>query len=150
MKDRTLVLRRTFANVSAEAVYDAWTRPELIAEWYGPEGFTNEIHEMDVRPDGNYRLTMHAPDGSKYPLTGVFRTLRRPERLSFTWKWETPPANGDPNETLVTVDIRQVGDMTEMVLTHEGFATADDVTNHETGWAGALDKLGRSLAEPSD
>lgn len=151
MNDKILVLRRTFRRVSADDVYDAWVRPEIVADWYGPEGFVNEIHEMESREGGGYRLTMHAPDGSAYKLRGVFRALRRPTKLAFTWMWETPPENGDPRETLVTVDISQQGPDVLLMLTHEGFAGREDVASHEMGWTGALDKLGRRFTgSPSE
>jgi uncharacterized protein YndB with AHSA1/START domain len=146
MNDKVLVLRRTFPGVSAADVYDAWTRPELVARWYGPEGFANEIHEMELSEGGNYRLTMQAPDGSRYPLRGVFRTLQPPTRLVFTWMWETPPENADPRQTLVSIDISQEGPDVRLTLTHEGFPDESSVANHEMGWTGALGKLERMLA----
>lgn len=148
MSDRVLVLRRSFAGVTPEEMYDAWTRPELVAAWYGPEGFSNTVHEMDLRVGGRYRLTMHAPDGSDYPLSGTFSVLDRPRRLGFTWRWETAPPEADSAETRVTVDIKAAGTATEIVLTHEGFADVEAVRNHETGWTGALERLARRLSRP--
>ncbi|MEX0956595.1 MAG: SRPBCC domain-containing protein [Rhizobiaceae bacterium] len=146
MNDTVLTLTRTFPDVDAQAVYDAWTRPELVADWYGPEGFDNEIHEMDVRVGGRYNLTMIAPDGSRYPLSGEFRQLEPPNRLSFSWKWETQPASIGDETTLVTVDIRQVGGGTEVTLTHSGFASAEHRDNHGIGWEPSLGKLARTLS----
>lgn len=146
MSDRVLVLRRTYPDVTPEELFEAWTDPALVAEWYGPEGFTNEIDYMDVRVGGEYRLVMQAPDGSKMPLRGTFQLLDRPTKLSFSWQWETAPGDIGSGKTLVTVDIRAKGSATEIVLTHEGFATEEQKSNHEMGWTGALDKLGRFLA----
>jgi uncharacterized protein YndB with AHSA1/START domain len=146
MNDTVLTLTRTFPDVDAEAVYDAWTRPELVADWYGPDGFANEIHEMDVRVGGRYHLTMIAPDGSRYALSGEFRLLEPPNRLSFSWKWENQPESAGNETTLVTVDIRQVASGTQVTLTHSGFANSEHRDNHRSGWEPALDKLGRTLS----
>lgn len=146
MSGTVLTLTRTFPDVEPQAVYDAWTKPELVADWYGPDGFTNEIHKMDVRVGGRYRLTMVAPDGSRHPLSGEFRELEPPHRLAFSWKWEnTSPAVGN-EETLVTVDIRAVKAGVEVTLTHSGFASAEQRDNHRMGWEPALGKLGNTLS----
>src|ERR1700730_4878474 len=55
-----------------DLVWEVWTNPEHIANWWGPSGFTNTIHKMDVMAGGEWRLTMHGPDGKKYPNKSVF------------------------------------------------------------------------------
>lgn len=146
MTDNILTLTRTFPDVDPKTVYDAWTRPDLLADWYGPEGFENEIHEMDVRVGGRYHLTMIAPDGAHYPLSGEYRTLEPPNRLAFSWKWENQRTGIGNDITLVTVEIRQVARGTQVTLTHSEFADAERRDNHRHGWEPALDKLGRILA----
>ncbi len=64
-----------------ELVWTAWTDPAHLARWWGPRGFTNTIHELDVRPGGAFRLTMHGPDGTDYPNEHRFVELVRPERI---------------------------------------------------------------------
>lgn len=64
-----------------ERVYAAWTTPELLAKWWGPQGFTNTFHECDLRPGGRWRYTMHGPDGTNYENESVFVELARPERV---------------------------------------------------------------------
>ena len=55
-----------------DIVWDAWTNPEQITNWWGPNGFTNTIHKMDVMAGGEWLLTMHGPDGKNYPNRSVF------------------------------------------------------------------------------
>lgn len=57
------------------AVYGAMSDPARIARWWGPQGFTNIIHEFDFRPGGRWRLTMHGPDGQDYPNESRFTRL---------------------------------------------------------------------------
>lgn len=80
--DREIVFTRVFA-APRERVFQAWTRPEQIPAWWGPRGFTTTIHEMEVRPGGVWRFTMHGPDGTDYPNRVVYTEVTPPERLAY-------------------------------------------------------------------
>jgi uncharacterized protein YndB with AHSA1/START domain len=73
-KDREISLSRTL-NAPVELVWEVWTKPEHIAGWWGPDGFTNTIDTMDVRPGGEWNLVMHGPDGTDYKNASVFREI---------------------------------------------------------------------------
>lgn len=79
---RGLLFERIF-DAPRELVFDVWTNPKHIAQWWGPEGFTNTVDEMDVRPGGVWRFTMHSPDGVDYPNRIEFVEVVRPERLVY-------------------------------------------------------------------
>ncbi|QHT62191.1 polyketide cyclase [Paenibacillus lycopersici] len=64
-----------------ELVFDAWTNPELLAQWWGPKGFTNTFSEFDPRPGGAWVFVMHGPNGVDYPNTNVFEEIAAPERI---------------------------------------------------------------------
>jgi len=66
-----------------EHVWKAWTEPEHIAQWWGPNGFTTTIHEMDVRPGGAWRFIMHGPDGVDYKNHSVFIEVAESMRLVY-------------------------------------------------------------------
>lgn len=66
-----------------ELVFRAWTTPDLLARWWGPKGFTNTFHEIDIRPGGTWRFTMHGPDGADYPNHSVFVEIVPLERIVF-------------------------------------------------------------------
>jgi uncharacterized protein YndB with AHSA1/START domain len=83
IKDREIVVSRVF-DAPRELVWDAWTKPENVARWWGPKGFTTTIHEMDVRPGGVWRHTMHGPDGTDYPNKSTFLEVVKPERIVYT------------------------------------------------------------------
>ena len=53
-------------------LWEVWTKPEHIANWWGPNGFTNTIAKMDLRPDGEWDLIMHGPDGTDYKNKSIF------------------------------------------------------------------------------
>lgn len=80
---REIVVARVF-DVPRELVFKAWTDPKHVVHWWGPRGFTMTIHEMDVRPGGVWRHTMHGPDGTDYPNKSVFVEVAVPERIVYS------------------------------------------------------------------
>jgi uncharacterized protein YndB with AHSA1/START domain len=81
--DREIVISRVF-DAPRELVWNAWTDPQQVVQWWGPKGFTTTIHEMDLRPGGVWRHTMHGPDGLDYPNKSVFVEIVKHERIVFT------------------------------------------------------------------
>src|SRR5215471_5530713 len=79
----TVTLIRVF-DAPRALVWKAWTDPKMMAQWFGPRGFTNPICELDVRIGGSLRIVMRGPDGTDYPMKGKFREITPPERLVFT------------------------------------------------------------------
>ncbi|MCC6406085.1 MAG: SRPBCC domain-containing protein [Planctomycetes bacterium] len=67
-----------------ELLWEVWTRPEHVARWWGPNGFTTKIEELDVRPGGRFKHTMHGPDGANYPGLSVFREVVPHERIVYS------------------------------------------------------------------
>ena len=138
----TLHLTRTFA-APREKVFRAWTDPEELKRWWGSEGYATPSAEVDLRVGGTYRLGMKKlPDGQVFYLTGTYREVRPPEKLVYTWRWEAEP---DQGETLVTVEFRDLGKSTEVVVTHELFPSAKVRDDHNRGWSGCLDRLAKLL-----
>src|SRR5713101_4955922 len=77
-------------DASRRLVFEAWTRPDHVARWWGPQGFTTIYCKMDIRPGGAYRFGMRSPEGAEYWKRGVYREIVAPERLVFTFAWEDP------------------------------------------------------------
>jgi uncharacterized protein YndB with AHSA1/START domain/pimeloyl-ACP methyl ester carboxylesterase len=71
-------------NAPRELVFDVWTKPHHVAQWWGPHGFSAPVCELDVRPGGAMLIHMQGPDGTIYPGKGVFEEVVPPERLVFT------------------------------------------------------------------
>ena len=80
--DREIVTTRVF-DAPRERVFKAWTDPDHLARWWGPQGFTNTFHEFDLRPGGVWRFVMHGPDGADYQNKSVFVEITKPERIVF-------------------------------------------------------------------
>ena len=81
--DRDLVLTRLIDAPRAK-LYDAWTKPEILKQWFAPLPYTTPSAEMDVRPGGANRITMRGPDGVDIPNRGVYLEVVPNERLVFT------------------------------------------------------------------
>src|SRR5512138_74034 len=82
LSDREIVSTRTF-DAPRERVFEAFSDPSRVARWWGPSGFTNTVHEFDMRPGGTWWFTMHGPDGADYPSESVFVDIVKPERIAF-------------------------------------------------------------------
>ncbi|MEO7039794.1 MAG: SRPBCC domain-containing protein [Candidatus Elarobacter sp.] len=134
-----LVLRRTY-NVSRETLFSAWTKPESARLFLGPDDVTVPEIQMDVRVGGTYRIVMLLADGERLVVSGVYREVRRPERLSMTWRWEEDEPEQE-RDTLLSLDFNDVGGATELVLTHENFASAESRDRHEHGWTAIMAEL---------
>ena len=145
---RELVMTRVF-DAPPRAVFEAWTDPAQIAQWFGPANVQAEVLELQARPGGRYRLSALNSTGQQlHVVVGIFREVTPHSRLVFTWKWETSmgdPAK-DPNaEMLITV--KPKGKQTEMTLHQINFASDDSRDKHTHGWSGSFEKLAAHLAK---
>jgi uncharacterized protein YndB with AHSA1/START domain len=128
-----------------ERVFRAFIDPAQLVKWWGPMGFTVPACAMDVRPGGAWRTTMRSPEGKDHIVSGVYREIRPPVRLVFTWGWETEGPRG--HETVVTIELFAASGGTRLELRHEVFESVTSRDQHEHGWSGCLDCLEQALAE---
>ena len=137
-----------------ERVFEAWTKPEVIRQWFGPEGRRAREVKSDLRVGGAWSIDMDAAgtgscagaggeraEGRAPGASGVYREIVPNELLSFTWRGNWVP----DEETLVTVRLKDVDGGTEVVIVHERFLTDQSARGHEQGWVGSLGKLARML-----
>jgi len=81
-RDRELVISRVL-NAPVALVWEVWTQPEHISQWWGPEGFTNTIHKMEFRPGGEWDFVMHGPDGRDYKNRSIYKEIVPRKRIVF-------------------------------------------------------------------
>lgn len=149
---RAIVTTRVF-DAPRELVWSAWTDPNHLAQWWGPNGFTTTTSAYDLRPGGTWRFVMHGPDGRDYQNLVTFDEIVKPERLVYR--------HGDDVEPVqfhTTVTFEDLGGKTRLTLRAQ-FPTADarDRVVREFGAAeGAVQTLSRladylatSLAQPT-
>ena len=93
---------------------------------------------------------MKAPNGEDHTVAGIYREIQSPEKLVFTWAWESGGGCGGSEgqgsiETLVTVELIKKGSETEVILTHERFPNVESRDKHNEGWTGCLSRLGKAI-----
>ena len=120
-------------------VFRACTEPDELAKWWGPNGFTAPSVELNLRVGGSYRIAMQPPDGDLFYLSGEFREVDPPARLVYTFRWEDP--DPDDQETVVTLSFGDLGESTELALTHRAFTTEARRALHAQGWMDCFDRL---------
>jgi uncharacterized protein YndB with AHSA1/START domain len=140
--ETTLQLRRTFRAPRAR-VFRAWTDPVELGRWFAPsEDYHAVVPEFELRVGGKYCLEMHHKGGNVHRVSGTYREITPPEKLVFTWLWEADPKT---DESLVTVEFRDLGISTEILLTHEHLPNVESRDKHEHGWTGCINGLGAYL-----
>jgi uncharacterized protein YndB with AHSA1/START domain len=132
----SLTLKRRL-NASPEKVFAAWTEPAHITKWFGPDSGAVDRADMDVRPGGSYTIVFHTEDGEEHHVSGIYKDVVRPEKISFTWAWRSTPER----ESFVTVLIKPEGSGCILTLIHERFYDEAARDRHQYGWTGSLNKL---------
>lgn len=141
--ENSLQLRRTFA-APRDRVFRAWTDAKEFALWFHPTtDHATIITQLDLRVGGKYSVELHHKGGNVHHLSGSYQQIKPPEKLVFTWRWATDPPG---QETLVSLEFRDLGNATEILLTHGQFPTAEARDKHNHGWMGCMDQLDRYLA----
>jgi uncharacterized protein YndB with AHSA1/START domain len=142
-KANELTITRTI-NAPRVLVFKVWTDPRHLAQWWGPNGFTNPVCEIDARPGGMIRIHMRGPDGTVYPMTGEYREVVAPERLVFISA--ALDKNGHPLfEVLNTITFAYVGGKTKLSM-HARVSkitgeAAPYLAGMEEGWKQSLKRL---------
>ena len=141
----TLRLQRTF-KAPAQAVFDAWTSPEMLRRWW-PAGsdWETPVAEVDATVGGGLRLVMRSPDGEEFGGRGEYLEVLPPVRLVFTWTWDGHA--GHEGTQLVEVEFDEHDDgTTTVVLTNRGLEDEEAMRTHREGWDASFDNLDRVLA----
>jgi len=80
--EKEMIITRV-VDALRELVWNAWVDPKQVVKWWGPKGFSTTIHEMDVKPGGTWRLTMHGPIGVDYPNQSVFVEVVKHQKIIY-------------------------------------------------------------------
>ncbi|MGQ3000567.1 MULTISPECIES: SRPBCC family protein [Variovorax] len=142
----SLTLRRHYA-VAPDKVWRAWTDPQALRHWFGPEEIVAVPHaEVDLRVGGRFRVAMLAADGETHDVSGTYLEIVPRRRLVFSWAWRSTPER----ESRVTVRLEPdaAGTGCELELLHEQFFDQAAREGHEHGWTGSMVRLERWLGRP--
>lgn len=145
----SVAITRIF-NAPREVVWKAWTDPQHVAQWWGPNEFTAPLCELDLRPGGAILIHMRGPKGSPFdmimPMKGVFHEIVAPERLVFASSAFHDEAGIPQLEVLNTVTFEDYNGKTRLTL-HAAVvkstpAVAGAIAGMEQGWTQSLEKFG--------
>jgi len=138
----SLVLKRRL-KAAPEKVYEAWTQPEQMTQWWGVAGGPKPpVAETDLRVGGRFKVQFWDPKNEHHSVSGLYREVVPNRKLSFSWAWQSTPER----ESLVTIELNPVTDGTMLTLTHEQFFDEQARDDHGRGWNVALDRLETFLA----
>lgn len=136
-----------------ELVFDAWTQPQHLANWWGPHGFMAMHCEVDLRVGGRFRLDLRGPDGNDYPCEGVYQEIDRPACIVYTGSASEghPCGSGIPPHSRVSIRFAEHGaGQTRIVinaqLPSQALCNAVVEGGFTRGWSEALERLGEALA----
>jgi uncharacterized protein YndB with AHSA1/START domain len=142
-----VTLSRRF-DAPRDRVWDAWTQPEQFAAWFGTPPFRTPPARvsMDLRTGGEWTATQVSDeDGMELPFVGVYREVRRPERLVFTL--DNPADRTDPNVEVATVTLADANGGTQMVFQQVGHLPEEQYGLMAIGYARFFDRLAEHLAQ---
>lgn len=147
----TVKIERVF-DAPRELVFEAWTKPELLLQWYAPHGCTIHFEKIDVRPGGRFHSCIRNPRFGDCWCVGVYREIVQPERIVYTLATadregnEIEPAQAGhdprwPRETLVTVTFAEVRGGTKLTLEQSVAESLAKHTGAHPSWLEMLDRL---------
>ena len=153
---RDLVVTRVF-EAPVNSAWKAWTDPEQVMRWWGPDGFTSPVARMDVREGGTSLVCMRSPDGHDLYNTWTYRRIVPGQRIEFVQNFADQDGNridpvelglppGVPQDVRHLVTFDAVGDdQTEMTVTEYGYTSDQIFDLSKLGLEQTLDKLGKTL-----
>jgi uncharacterized protein YndB with AHSA1/START domain/predicted enzyme related to lactoylglutathione lyase len=155
--EEAIVITRTF-DVPRERVFAAFTEPERLKQWWGPNGFTTPVARIDPRPGGIFHACMRSPEGQDFWSRGVYREVKAPERIVSTDTFADADGNivdpshygmspTWPREAVITLTFADRGGRTDFTLHHHvPGASTNDRDMCRQGWNESLDRLAASVA----
>jgi uncharacterized protein YndB with AHSA1/START domain len=114
--ENTITTTRTI-NFPIEKVWNAWSNPDLLKVWWGPNGFTNTFHEHDFREGGKWIYTMHGPEAGNYENDAWYERIEAPTFLQ--WNRNSQP------RFRTTVQFEKVSDTATRIVWNMIFETAE-------------------------
>jgi len=136
---RMLTLKRTF-SVPRKLVWEAWTKPEHIVQWWGPKGMQIKVIEHEFKVGGKWKFTMPMPDGNEFVSDGVYSEIVEPEKIVTSANFK-PMTEG----VILQVLFEENGDKTDFTFSvihpTEEYCKQQEKMGFYNGWGSAFDRL---------
>jgi len=104
-KDEKKVTMERVFNAPRELVWKAHTDPKIIVQWWGPRNLTTTIDVMDVKPGGKWRFVHKDEKGSTFAFNGVYKEIKKPESITWTFNFEPIGPGHELTETVTFEEI---------------------------------------------
>jgi len=131
---------RRFIKAPRDRVYAAWTDPEQLKQWFGPEDVQTRELLAEVRVGGEFRWDLTNSEGEELTMRCEYRDLQPGKKVVFTWQWEDDE-DWENHTSVVTVEFEDREGGTELRLVHERLPNEASRDGHTRGWNSALNKL---------
>jgi uncharacterized protein YndB with AHSA1/START domain len=135
----SLTIKRVI-KAPRDRVYAAWTDPAQLRQWFGPDNVRTRELVADIRVGGKYRWDIISPEEEQMAVSGEYLELVPGKKVVFTWQWEDDE-NWENQVSVVTVELSDRGENTELTLTHEKLPNEQSRDNHNEGWTKVINRL---------
>jgi uncharacterized protein YndB with AHSA1/START domain len=144
-QESNIIETTTIVDAPRDSVYQAYTDPAVIPEWWGPRGYATEVVELDVRPGGRWQFVNIEPNGNRHVFFGTFREIVPGKRIEWTFNYE--PMQG--HESVDVVTFEDIGDKTR-ITTRTTFLSVEDrdgmlSSGMEKGFMESMERLSEHL-----
>ena len=136
---RTLTLKRTF-NAPVKLVWDAWTQPEHIANWWGPKGMKTKIVEHDFKVGGKWKYTLVMPDGSQFIGEGVYSLIVVLKKIFSSANFK-PMTEGVEIQAVFEEDGEKTNFTFNVIHPTEEYCKQQEKMGFYNGWGSTFDRL---------
>lgn len=141
---RDLFLTRRF-DAPPDKLFRAWTKPELLKQWFTPRPWTTPVVETDVRPGGANHFLMRGPNGEEHPCHGVYLVVEENRRLVFTDAYTKAWEASEKPFMTVELTFEDLGGRTEYTARVQHWSVADreahEAMGFHAGWTAATEQL---------
>ena len=131
-------------SAEPEVLFDAWTDPQKLTQWWGPAGVTCPAASVDLCVGGAYSITNRLPDGRQIIISGEYLAVERSRLLAFTWRLDSD--HDDDGTQTVNVRFVPIEQGTRVVVVHHRIPNEVVRQDHDAGWQGTLDGLREFVA----
>jgi uncharacterized protein YndB with AHSA1/START domain len=133
-------------NVSVEAVYQAWTQPEQLKQWWKP--MNNQLLEVknELQPGGAIEYRFSRADAEDLVIRGNYKEVEENSKLVYTWKWDLTEAGLEPSEYVLSLNFIKQDNGSKLEIQQDSTEEQEAIQPHKEGWTQALDALAEFLS----
>jgi uncharacterized protein YndB with AHSA1/START domain len=139
LSNRTLTLRRTF-NAPVKLVWEAWTQPQHIAQWWAPKGMKVSVVEHDFKVGGKWKYVMPMPDGSQFISDGVYKVIVELEKIFSSANFK-PMTEGVEIQALFERNGNKTNFTFNVIHPTEEYCRQQEKMGFYNGWGSAFDRM---------